>query len=194
MFANFMNGREDLKQNYYYYCLTPESRGHVRNLAFIQIVLVRLDSVPFCGRSSSIDGEGPQSHLVGGPSLQPHKCVQTSVSCCGYRVSPPITSVSFPVPQFVSCNDAIATLMWRCFPSHCHTLKITFIFVFCKNMETDNSSTNYLTTEMSMRQGCTFRTRIRISKEIMKTLKCTIYLVTISFESYFVQSLCFGWQ
>ena len=32
-----------------------------------------------------------------------------------------------------------------------------------------NSSTNYLITEMSMRQGYAFGTRIRISEEIMKT-------------------------
>ena len=34
-----------------------------------------------------------------------------------------------------------------------------------------NSSTNYLITEMSMRQGYAFGTRIRISEEIIKTLK-----------------------
>ena len=34
-----------------------------------------------------------------------------------------------------------------------------------------NSSTNYLTTEMSMKQGYAFGTRIRFSEEIIKTLK-----------------------
>ena len=34
-----------------------------------------------------------------------------------------------------------------------------------------NSSTNYLTTEMSMKQGYAFGTRIRLSEEIIKTLK-----------------------
>ena len=40
-----------------------------------------------------------------------------------------------------------------------------------------NSSTNYLTTKMGMRQRYAFGTRIRISEEMMKTLKCTTCLV-----------------
>ena len=34
-----------------------------------------------------------------------------------------------------------------------------------------NSSTNYLTTEMSMKQGYAFGTRIRLSEEIIEILK-----------------------
>ena len=58
----------------------------------------------------------------------------------------------------------------------------------------DNSSNYYLSIERSMKQEYAFRTRIRISEEIMKTLKCTTCLVGISFESYFGLSQCFGWQ
>ena len=45
----------------------------------------------------------------------------------------------------------------------------------------------YLTTEMSrpMKQGYAFGTRIRLSEEIIKTLKITSCLITIYFESNF---------
>ena len=62
-----------------------------------------------------------------------------------------------------------------------HLISVTISTHYC------NSSTNYLMNEMSMRQGYAFGTRIRISEEIIKTLKfrLTTCLVTISFESYF---------
>ena len=45
-----------------------------------------------------------------------------------------------------------------------------------------------------MKQGYAFGTRIRLSEEIIKILKCTSCLITIYFESNFGSSLFFSWQ
>ena len=100
-------------------------------------------------------------------------CIKTySSDCLGFSVVPILSA------QFIKSNYFFYSTSHQAF---LHSNSAETIFTRYRNF-----STHYLITEMSMRQGYAFGTRITISEEIMKTLKCTTYLVTISFESYFV--------